>query len=78
MRKRTDRFLMIFRGRFIFPVMKVTSYLRRGTRISPKGLEEGDNISITFTGLVQESSPARIQEVLMVQLLLMILRTDKK
>ncbi len=29
----------------------------------------GDNISITFTGLVQETSPAGIQEVLKVQLL---------
>ena len=58
-----------FRGRFTFPVMEETSYLWRGTRISPKDLEEGDNISITFTGLVQETSPAGIQEVLKVQLL---------
>ena len=58
-----------FRGRFTFPVMEETSYLWRGTRISPKDLEEGDNISITFTGLVRESSPAGIQEVLKVQLL---------
>ena len=49
--------------------MEETSYLWRGTRISPKDLEEGDNISITFTGLVRESSPAGIQEVLKVQLL---------
>ena len=34
-----------------------------------KDLKEGDNISITFTGLVQETSPAGIQEVLKVQLL---------
>ena len=58
-----------FRGRFTFPVMEETSYLWRGTRISAKDLEEGDNISITFTGLVQETSPAGIQEVLKVQLL---------
>ena len=37
-----------FRGRFTFPVMEETSYLWRGTRISAKDLEEGDNISITF------------------------------
>ena len=49
--------------------MEETSYLWRGTGISSKGLEEGDNISITFTGLIQETSPARIQEVLKVQLL---------
>lgn len=58
-----------FRGRFTFPVMEETSYLWRGTDISPEDLEEGDNISITFTGMVQESSPARIQEVVKVQLL---------
>ena len=58
-----------FRGRFTCPVMEETSYLWRGTRISAKDLEEGDNISITFTGLVQETSPAGIQEVLKVQLL---------
>lgn len=58
-----------FRGRFTFPVVEETSYLWRGTRISAKDLEEGDNISITFTGLVQETSPAGIQEVLKVQLL---------
>ena len=58
-----------FRGRFTFPIMEETSYLWRGTRISPKDLEEGDSISITFTGLVQETSPAGIQEVLKVQLL---------
>ena len=58
-----------FRGRFTFPVMEETSYQWRGTRISPKDLEEGNKISITFTGLVQETSPAWIQEVLKVQLL---------
>ncbi|WP_182433267.1 MULTISPECIES: hypothetical protein [unclassified Clostridium] len=35
----------------------------------PQRPGEGDNISITFTGLVRESSPAGIQEVLKVQLL---------
>ena len=30
-----------FRGRFTFPVMEETSYLWRGTRISPKDLEKG-------------------------------------
>ena len=56
-------------GMEINDIMEETSYLWRGTRISPKDLEEGDNISITFTGLVQETSPAGIQEVLKVQLL---------
>lgn len=58
-----------FRGGFTFPVTEETSYLWRGTVISPKDLEVGDNVSITFTGLVQETSPAGIQEVLKVQLL---------
>lgn len=58
-----------FRGRFTFPIMEETSYLWRGIVIGPKDLEEGDNISITFTGPIQETSPAGIQEVLKVQLL---------
>lgn len=58
-----------FRGRFTFSVMKETAYLWRGTEISPEDLDEGDNISITFTGQIQEISPVVIREVLKVQLL---------
>lgn len=58
-----------FRGEFCFSVTEETEITWRYTDISLGDLEVGDNVSITFTGEVMETSPAQIQGVEMIQLL---------
>ena len=58
-----------FRGEFCFSVTEETEITCRYTDISLGDLEAGDNVSITFTGEVMETSPAQIQGVEMIQLL---------
>ena len=58
-----------FRGEFCFSVTEETEITWRYTDISLGDLEAGDNVSITFTGEVMETSPAQIQRVEMIQLL---------
>ena len=58
-----------FRGEFCFSVTEETEITWRYTDISLGDLEAGDNVSITFTGEVRETSPAQIQGVEMIQLL---------
>ena len=58
-----------FRGEFCFSVTEETEITWRYTDISLGDLEAGDNVSITFTGEVMETSPAQLQGVEMIQLL---------
>ena len=58
-----------FRGEFCFSVTEETEITWRYTDISLGDLEAGDNVSITCTGEVMETSPAQIQGVEMIQLL---------
>ena len=58
-----------FLGEFCFSVTEETEITWRYTDISLGDLEAGDNVSITFTGEVMETSPAQIQGVEMIQLL---------
>ena len=58
-----------FRGEFCFSVTEETEITWRYTDISLGDLEACDNVSITFTGEVMETSPAQIQGVEMIQLL---------
>lgn len=58
-----------FRGEFCFSVTEETEITWRYTDISLGDLEAGDNVSITFTGEVMETSPAQILGVEMIQLL---------
>ena len=58
-----------FRGEFCFSGTEETEITWRYTDISLGDLEAGDNVSITFTGEVMETSPAQIQGVEMIQLL---------
>ena len=58
-----------FRGEFCFSVTEETEITWRYTDISLGDLDAGDNVSITFTGEVMETSTAQIQGVEMIQLL---------
>lgn len=58
-----------YQGEFTFSISKNTNLEWRGTRIENKDLTIGDNISITFTGEVQETYPAKIHNVIRIQLL---------
>lgn len=58
-----------FRGEFTFSVRNDTKLTWRYTDIKYEDLIVGDNISITFTGEIAESYPARIQHVTAIQLL---------
>lgn len=58
-----------FRGNFLFSVENETRLIWRYTHISLDDLDVGDNISITFSGLIQETDPARITQVDLIQLL---------
>lgn len=57
------------RWQFRFSVEEGTPIVWRGTAISAAGLEPGDTVAITYTGAVQETSPAGIQTVLKIELL---------
>ena len=58
-----------FRGAFTFEVTEETVLVWRGTGLQVSELEVGDSVSITFSGSIQETSPARISDVLRLQLL---------
>ncbi len=57
------------RGLFEFSVKDDTKILWRETEIKLSDLKEGQNISITSIGIVEESSPARLTKVSRVILL---------
>lgn len=58
-----------FRGNFKFIITEATEIEWRYTNIDASELEIGDNISIIFTGGIQETDPAKIDDVLKIQLL---------
>lgn len=58
-----------FRGDFTFVITEATEIEWRNTKIETDELEIGDNISIIFTGSIQETYPAKINDVLKIQLL---------
>lgn len=58
-----------FRGNFKFVITEATEIEWRYTKLDASELEIGDNISIIFTGNIQESEPAKIEDVLKIQLL---------
>ena len=57
------------RGRFQFHITEETEVSWRGIPITLSDLQKGDLISITYTGLIQEISPAVILDVTKVQAL---------
>ena len=58
-----------YRGEFSFLVVEETELKWQGESIDIKDLDIGDTISITFGGYILESYPARITEVVRIQLL---------
>ncbi len=60
---------MNFRGEFCFSIVEETKITWRYTDISIEDLDVGDHISITFTGEILETYPAKMQQVEVVQLL---------
>ena len=58
-----------FRGDFVFSIDEETKMTWRYTEISVEDLDIGDTASITFTGEIQETAPAKITHVTQIQLL---------
>ena len=58
-----------YRGAFTFSVIAETELVWRGTEMQVEEFDIGDIISVSFTGLVQESYPGHILDVVRVQLL---------
>lgn len=58
-----------FRGEFMLDITESSRIEWRGTELEISELEVGDNISILFKGLILDSSPALIRDVLRIQLL---------
>ena len=58
-----------FRGDFKFVITEATEIEWRNTEIETDDLEVGDNISIIFNGSIQETYPAKINDVLKIKLL---------
>lgn len=58
-----------YRGAFTFSVTAETELVWRGTEMLVEEFDIGDVISVSFTGLVQESDPGHILDVVLVQLL---------
>ena len=58
-----------FRGAFSFSVTGDTKITYRYTAISLADLDVNDRVSVTFTGDIMESYPARIGQVIWIQLL---------
>lgn len=58
-----------YRGEFTISVIGETEIEWRNAKINLTDLNEGDNISITFTGEILESYPAQIKDVVKIQLL---------
>jgi len=57
------------RGAYTFTVNENTSLIWRGTEITTDDLDVGDNIAITYTGVVLDTYPAGLTQVLRVKLL---------
>ena len=58
-----------YRGEFVFSLAEETALVWRGTEIELSDLTVNDMVSITFAGEIQETYPARIMNVIKVQLL---------
>lgn len=58
-----------YRGAFTFSVTGETRLVWRGTEMQLGEFDIGDTVSVSFTGLIQESYPAHIQDVVQLQLL---------
>ena len=58
-----------FRGDFVFSIDEETKMTWRYTEISVEDLDIGDTVSITFTGEIQETAPAKITHVTQIQLM---------
>lgn len=58
-----------YRGEFSFKVTEETKLEWRNFKIEISDLDEGDNISITFEGEIQETYPDTIRSVIRIQLL---------
>ena len=58
-----------YRGDFSFSIQSETRITWHNQEIDMSELEEGDNISITFLGPIQESSPATINNVIEIKIL---------
>lgn len=58
-----------YRGEFYFHINEGTEITWRGTEIRKDDLDVGDNIAITFTGDILETYPAKIENVVRIQLL---------
>ena len=58
-----------YRGAFTFSVIAETELVWRVTEMQVDEFDIGDIISVSFTGLVQESYPGHILDVVRVQLL---------
>lgn len=58
-----------FRGNFSFTITDDTVLEWRYTELTPEDLDAGDHISVTFSGLIQETDPAGISDVIRIQLL---------
>lgn len=58
-----------FCGDFVFSIDEETKMTWRYTEISVEDLDIGDTVSITFTGEIQETAPAKITHVTQIQLL---------
>jgi len=58
-----------YRGAFTFSVTAETELVWRGTEMLVEEFDIEDVISVSFTGLVQESDPGHILDVVLVQLL---------
>ena len=58
-----------FRGDFVFSIDEETKMTWRYTEISVEDLDICDTVSITFTGEIQETAPAKITHVTQIQLL---------
>lgn len=58
-----------YRGEFSFKISEGTEIEWRNTIITLDDLDEGDRISITFEGSIQETYPAKINDVVRIQLL---------
>ena len=56
-----------FRGDFVFSIDEETKMTWRYTEISVEDLDIGDTVSITFTGEIQETAPAKITHVTQIQ-----------
>ncbi|WP_371820557.1 hypothetical protein [Falcatimonas sp. MSJ-15] len=69
--KEPKEYLNTVSGRFefVFSLAEETALVWRGTEIELSDLAVNDMVSITFAGEIQETYPARIMNVIKVQLL---------